>query len=105
MERVCRNHNNKIEDAVVSLRAISFADVNARNRSQSSDCTNIANCGDVPSQSSATCKLLVMLLLISYSSYKMFNVRNVSALGLDCFSFFWICINQAVKCRSRELKM
>lgn len=68
MERVCRNHNNKIEDAVVSLRAISFADVNARNRSQSSDCTNIANCGDVPSQSSATCKLLVMLLLISYFS-------------------------------------
>ncbi|XP_030925120.1 uncharacterized protein LOC115952411 [Quercus lobata] len=55
VERVCRNHNNKIEDAVVSLRAISFADVNARNRSQSSDCTNIANCGDVPCQSSATC--------------------------------------------------
>ncbi|KAK4583583.1 hypothetical protein RGQ29_026351 [Quercus rubra] len=55
VERVCRNHNNKIEDAVVSLRAISFADVNARNRSQSSDCTNIANCSDGPSQSSATC--------------------------------------------------
>ncbi|GMY14579.1 CUE domain-containing protein [Fagus crenata] len=55
VETVCRNHNNKIEDAIVSLREHSFTDVNARNRSQSSDSANIVNCADVPGQSTATC--------------------------------------------------
>lgn len=65
MTTVCTNHNNKIEDAIESLRSLAFTDVSARNKSQSLDSTFIDNCADVPGQSTAACKLLVMLPLIN----------------------------------------
>ncbi|XP_059463208.1 uncharacterized protein LOC132192039 [Corylus avellana] len=50
---VCTNHNNKIEDAIESLRSLAFTDVSARNKSQSLDSTFIDNCAGVPGQSTA----------------------------------------------------
>ncbi|TXG58581.1 hypothetical protein EZV62_016410 [Acer yangbiense] len=47
---VLRNHDNKIEDAIESLRALSFGDVNQRNKSEEH-----GNCASVPSESTAAC--------------------------------------------------
>ncbi|KAG2690508.1 hypothetical protein I3843_09G186500 [Carya illinoinensis] len=59
VETVCRNHNHKVEDAIESLRALSFADVSARNQSQSFDSTTFVNCADVPGQSTAACSQIL----------------------------------------------
>jgi hypothetical protein len=69
VKTVCTNHNNKIDDAIESLRALAFTDASTRNKSQSFDSTFIDNCADVPGQSTAPCKLLVMLPLISSFSH------------------------------------
>lgn len=69
MKTVCTNHNNKIDDAIESLRALAFTDASTRNKSQSFDSTFIDNYADVPGQSTAPCKLLVMLPLISSFSH------------------------------------
>lgn len=48
VDSVLKNHNNKIEDAIESLRALSFADVSSNNGLQSHDSTMIGNCGTSP---------------------------------------------------------
>ncbi|XP_062168097.1 uncharacterized protein LOC133874240 isoform X2 [Alnus glutinosa] len=55
VKTVCTNHNNKIDDAIESLRALAFTDASTRNKSQSFDSTFIDNCADVPGQSTAPC--------------------------------------------------
>lgn len=80
METVCRNHNHKVEDAIESLRALSFTDVSARHQSQSFDSTTFVNCANVPGQSTATCELFIIFPLISFLSHWI-NFLNVSAVG------------------------
>lgn len=55
VERVCTSHNNKVEDAIESLRALAFANVSERNKSQCFDSTISKNFADVPGESTAAC--------------------------------------------------
>ncbi|KAK0585672.1 hypothetical protein LWI29_032162 [Acer saccharum] len=50
VKSVLRNHDNKIEDAIESLRALSFGDVNQINKSEEH-----GNCASVPGESTAAC--------------------------------------------------
>ncbi|XP_031275983.1 uncharacterized protein LOC116134445 isoform X1 [Pistacia vera] len=54
VKSVLRDHDNKIEDAIVSLRALSFGDFSERTKSQGLDSTTIGNCAAVPGESGAT---------------------------------------------------
>lgn len=54
VEMVCRNHNNRIEDVINSLRALSFPDLTARNKSQCFDSTIFANGAHVSGQSTCS---------------------------------------------------
>ncbi|KAH7514780.1 hypothetical protein FEM48_Zijuj11G0126800 [Ziziphus jujuba var. spinosa] len=55
VETILRNHNNNVDDAIESLRTISFGNLDARNRSQNLDSATIGNCAAVPDQGAATC--------------------------------------------------
>ncbi|KAK3226423.1 hypothetical protein Dsin_006285 [Dipteronia sinensis] len=50
VKSILRNHDNKIEDAIERLRALSFGDVNQRNKSEEH-----GNCASVPGESTAAC--------------------------------------------------
>lgn len=51
METVLRSHNNKIEDAIESLHALSLGDTIARNESQGLDSVMMGNSSTIPGQS------------------------------------------------------
>ncbi|GAV62707.1 CUE domain-containing protein, partial [Cephalotus follicularis] len=52
---VLRNHNNKIEDAMESLRALSFSDAIGSIKSQSVDSVTIGNSAEITNQDVGTC--------------------------------------------------
>ncbi|KAH7553668.1 hypothetical protein ACOSQ2_029825 [Xanthoceras sorbifolium] len=52
VKSVLRNHDNKIEDAIESLRALSFSDASQRNKSEER-----GNCAAVPGETTASCRM------------------------------------------------
>lgn len=63
VKSVLRDHDSKIEDAMVSLHALSFGDFSERARSQGLGLTTDWNSAAVPGDSGATSKLLVNTLI------------------------------------------
>ncbi|KAJ4704725.1 Ubiquitin system component Cue [Melia azedarach] len=55
LKSVLRNHENNIEDATDSLRAISFGNNSERNRPQGLDSTTVGNCSAIPGESASSC--------------------------------------------------
>lgn len=55
VKTIFRNNNNKIEDAIESLRVLSVGDAVEMNKSPSIDSTTVGSCTDVFGQSMATC--------------------------------------------------
>lgn len=58
-----RDQDNKIEDAIVSLRALSFGDMSERTKALGLDSTTIGNCSALLCESRVTSKLLVNTLV------------------------------------------
>ncbi|KAF3447900.1 hypothetical protein FNV43_RR08607 [Rhamnella rubrinervis] len=75
VETVLRNHNDNVEDAIESLRNISFGNLDARNRSQNTDSATIGNCGAGPDQGAITCNQV--------SDQSVENVKNLNST-VDC---------------------
>lgn len=61
VETVLRTHNNKIEDAIESLHALSLGDTIARNESQGLDSAMMGNNDTGPAQSEHECMLFFIL--------------------------------------------
>ena len=61
MEAVLRTHNNKIEDAILSLHALSLGDTIARNESQGMESAMMGNSDTGPAHSEPECMLLFVI--------------------------------------------
>lgn len=78
MERVFRNNNGKIEDAIECLGALPSIDIHGRDKSQSTESAEIGNCD----QNQASCKSCSSILLAQLAFTYMFSLEIVCVLDL-----------------------
>jgi len=83
VERVFRNNNGKVEDAIDCLRALTSVDIHGRYESQSTNSAEIGDCG----QNQVSCEFCASVLLDQFS-FHILSLENVCVLGTNFFAFF-----------------